>query len=134
MICDIDFAQQAMIKLVCGGIFDNIQNCLLYDAWLLFQSLYAIFLKQLFCAITFTTSCLDFIPLVSSATINIVILRYTQPPAFTPSIFLVPHVELWIEGGITFDMTCSDVSRYIDELVEAIRCSAVFLEAIPQTL
>ena len=49
-------------------------------------------------------------------------------------LVVVPHVELRIECRITFDFTCSDVYRFVDELVEAIIRGGVFLEAIPQTL
>ena len=49
-------------------------------------------------------------------------------------LVVVPHVELRIEGRITLDFTCSDVYRFVDELVEAKIRGGVFLEAIPQTL
>ena len=121
------------MKIIVGGIFDKIQNCFLYDRWLLFQSLYAVFLEQISLASFIATSFLDISVFVFRATLSRFIIVLL---ACTLGIFLAPHqVELWIEGRITLDLTCSVVSRYIEEIVEAPPSNgAVFWEAIPQTL
>ena len=126
------------MKIILGGILDKIQNCFLYDGWLFFQSLCAVFLEQISLASFIATSFLDISVLVFMATLShywlsrfIIVLL-----ACTLGIFLAPHqVEFRIEGRITLDLTCSVVSRCIEEIVEAPPSNgAVFWEAIPQTL